>query len=217
LSIDSAQFAAAKRPPEDDRHARILQAAERAFVRYGFHAATMLQVADEAGMSAGNLYRYFPSKEAIVEGLCGRDQAERAANFATLAQSPRVFEALANGLRQHLLTKPPEKARMILEVWAEGSRNPRIARTGREIDQNVCSGLVQVFERAKANGEAAASLDSDFACRLMFTLVGGLFKRLAHEPDFDVETESAMALGVLRALLDGAIGPWKPHDFEGPK
>ena len=42
---------------------------ERAFVRYGFHAATMQNVADEAGMSAGNLYRYFPSKEAIVEGL----------------------------------------------------------------------------------------------------------------------------------------------------
>ena len=29
----------------------------------------MQHVAEEAGMSAGNLYRYFPSKEAIVEGL----------------------------------------------------------------------------------------------------------------------------------------------------
>ena len=89
--------------------------------------------------------------------------------------------------------------------------------TGREIDATVCSGLVQVFEKAKANGEAIPSLDSEFACRLIFTLVGGLFKRLAQELNFDVEKESAMALGVLRALLDGAIRPWTSKNSQGPK
>ena len=57
-------------------------------MRYGFHAATMTQVADEAGMSAGNLYRYFPSKEAIVEGLCLNDQVQRSEAFASLASAP---------------------------------------------------------------------------------------------------------------------------------
>ena len=63
---------AGRRTADPERRERILEAAERAFVRHGFHAATMQHVADEAGMSAGNLYRYFPSKEAIVEGLCAR-------------------------------------------------------------------------------------------------------------------------------------------------
>jgi TetR/AcrR family transcriptional repressor of uid operon len=52
-----AELAPARRMPEEERRAHILAAAERAFVRYGFHAAAMTQVADEAGMSAGNLYR----------------------------------------------------------------------------------------------------------------------------------------------------------------
>ena len=39
------------------------EAAERAFVRNGFHATTMQHVADEVGMSAGNLYRYFPPRK----------------------------------------------------------------------------------------------------------------------------------------------------------
>ena len=55
-------------PPEAepvmDRRARILDAAERCFVRSGFHRTTMQDVAAEAGMSPGNLYRYFASKEA---------------------------------------------------------------------------------------------------------------------------------------------------------
>ena len=101
---------AVKRAPERDRRQEILAAAERAFVRHGFHAATMLHVAEEAGMSAGNLYRYFPGKEALVEGLCTMDSEERAANFAMLARSPKVFDAIAFGLRQHLLAKPPRKS-----------------------------------------------------------------------------------------------------------
>ncbi len=198
---------AGKRSPERDRRTEILAAAERAFVRNGFHAATMNHVAEEAGMSAGNLYRYFSSKESMVEGLCMLDQEDRAANFAALMSSPKVFDAIAMGLKHHLLAKPQAKACMILEIWAEGGRNPRIAAMGRGLDADVRKGLAQVFEAAKANGEAAPGLDSNFAARVVHTLVGGLFKRLAHEPDFNVETETAMTLGVLRALFDGALRP----------
>ena len=41
----------------------------------------------------------------------------------------------------------------------------------------------------------------------MTSLVAGLFKRKAIEPDFDVEAESAMTLGVFRALFAGALSP----------
>lgn len=212
MSLD--QINAAKRAPERDRRAEILAAAERAFVRNGFHGASMALVADEAGMSAGNLYRYFPSKEAMVEGLCMLDQEERVASFAALANAPSVFEAMAHGLRQHLLCKPPEKAAMILEVWAEGARNPRIAEMGRAIDADVTAGLTKVFEAAKTTGEAHATLDPAFAARVVYTLVSGLFRRIAHESAFDVEAEAAMMLGVVRALFDGAIRPVRPAPID---
>ena len=198
---------AVKRAPERDRRKEILAAAERAFVRHGFHAATMGHVAEEAGMSAGNLYRYFPGKEALVEGLCTMDSDERAANFALLARSPKVFDSIAYSIRQHLLAKPPAKARMVLEIWSEVARNERMATVGREVDADIKAGLASVFEAAKATGQAAATLDATFASRVMFTLVGGLFKRLAHEANFDVEAETAMVLGVLKALFDGSLRP----------
>src|ERR1700687_2296542 len=86
-----------------DRRSRILEAAERAFVRHGFHAATMQHVAAEAAMSPGNLYRYLRSKEAIVEGLCGRDQRERASAFAAFAEAGSITSAMALGMRKNLL------------------------------------------------------------------------------------------------------------------
>src|SRR5271157_6320081 len=98
--MSSTALPAARRTA-DERRERILEAAKQAFAAHGFHAATMQDVAQAAGMSAGNLYRTFPSKEAIVEGLCARDQQERAANFAKVAEVESVMAAFAAGLRKH--------------------------------------------------------------------------------------------------------------------
>jgi len=202
-----AEFVPARRLSEDERRAHILAAAERAFVRYGFHAAAMTQVADEAGMSAGNLYRYFPSKEAIVEGLCLADQVERSEAFAALSAAPDLKAAMRAALRDHVLRKPREKARMIVEIWAESGRNPRVAEFTRRLDHDVMEGMTELVELAKAKGVVAETVDARFASRVLFTLVVGLFRRVALEPDFDFETESAMALGVLGALFAGRLTP----------
>ena len=202
-----ADLASHRRLPEDERRAHILSAAERAFVRYGFHAATMSQVAEEAGMSAGNLYRYFPSKEAIVEGLCLSDQSERSRSFAALADADDLKAAMRRQLSELVLRAPREKAQMIVEIWSEAGRNPRVAEMTRQLDRDVMEGMVELVELAKARGAAAASLDARFAARLLFTLVGGLFKRIALEPRFDVVAEGAMALGVFEALFAGELSP----------
>jgi TetR/AcrR family transcriptional repressor of uid operon len=205
-----------RRIADPERRDRILAAAERAFVRHGFHATTMQHVADEIGMSAGNLYRYFPSKEAIVEGLCAVDQAERARGFAELmADNRNILEAICSGLRKHVLAKPPAKARMIVEIWAEAGRNPRVAEITRTIDADVMEGLERLMDAAKAGGSASPRLDSRLGARFFFTFVAGLFKRMAIEPDFDASVESAMAVGVLKALFAGALSPDPAAPGEG--
>jgi AcrR family transcriptional regulator len=169
----------------------------------------MQHVADEAGMSAGNLYRYFASKEAIVEGLCAVDQAERAEIFALMTEGVDIGAAMAAALREHLLTRPPEKARMIVEIWAEAGRNPRVGALTRAIDEEVLAGIERLIDVAKASGSAAPSLDTRFAAGVVFTLVAGLFKRLALEPAFDAKVEAAMAIGVFHAVFAGAVSPAK--------
>lgn len=190
----------------DERRERILEAAERAFAAHGFHAATMQHVAEAAGMSAGNLYRTFPSKEAIVEGLCALDQAEGARAFADLLAADRdIVKAVCAGLREHVFGKPREKVRMIVEIWAEAGRNPRVAEMTRSTDAQVLAGLERLFEAAKAAGAASPVLDPRIAARFVLTFVAGLFRRMATESDFDREAETAMAIGVLKALFAGAL------------
>jgi TetR/AcrR family transcriptional repressor of uid operon len=197
-----------RRPADSERRQRILEGSERAFVRDGFHATTMQHIAEELGMSAGNLYRTFPSKEAIVEGLCELDQVEMAQAFAELmVDNLHIAEAMRCGLRKHVLAKPPAKARLLIEIWAEAGRNPRVAQLTRAIDAEVRARVEGLMDAAKAAGVASSDLDSRFGARFFVTFVAGLFKRIALEDDFDLEAEAPMAIGGLKALLAGALCP----------
>lgn len=53
---------------EEVQH-RIEDAALETFARRGYAAATMAEIAREAGISTGNVYRYYPSKEALFRVL----------------------------------------------------------------------------------------------------------------------------------------------------
>jgi AcrR family transcriptional regulator len=192
---------------DSDRRAHILEAAERAFLRAGFHASSMQDVAAEARMSPGNLYRYFRSKEAIVAGLCARDQEELATNVQTLLSCGNPLAGIEMLLRQHLLEEPRERFQMIVEIWAEATRKPEIANLCSGIDGHVRGGLAQVIEAAKRLGLAPADVDTNFVVRTMMTIVIGLFKRRAHEADFDGDAELALALAVIKAAIEGRIRP----------
>jgi len=45
---------------------KILDAAEQRFAHYGYGKTTMAEIARDAGMSVGNLYRFFKNKDAIA-------------------------------------------------------------------------------------------------------------------------------------------------------
>jgi AcrR family transcriptional regulator len=67
--------AQAKTKPDDTR-ARIMETAEALFRRLGFAKTAVADIAGELGMSPANVYRFFPSKNAIVEAICQRCLSE---------------------------------------------------------------------------------------------------------------------------------------------
>lgn len=195
------------RPPAGaaERRNLILDAAERCFVRTGFHRTTMQDVAAEAGMSAGNLYRYFPSKEAIVSGLSERDRDELAADFERISTAQDFLVAFAAMGRKHLIEEPREKAILVMEIWSEATRNPQISNQCGDFEHQARAHMVKVFAQAQRTGAIAASIDVDMAVRMMLTYADGLFKRRALEPEFDGERELSIALALFQAIFAGAV------------
>jgi TetR/AcrR family transcriptional regulator, repressor of fatR-cypB operon len=74
----------------------ILDAALRCFVERGFHGTSMPDIAERAGIAAGTIYHYFPSKEALVNTLFRTWKAEIAQRvFAAFPQHAPPREQFA--------------------------------------------------------------------------------------------------------------------------
>jgi AcrR family transcriptional regulator len=56
----------------------ILEAAVKRFSEYGYNKTTMAEIAEDAGMSAANIYRYYKSKEEIAAACTKNCMCEKA-------------------------------------------------------------------------------------------------------------------------------------------
>jgi AcrR family transcriptional regulator len=90
---------------QTDPRLKILAEAERLFRHYGYSKTTMADIADACQMSPANLYRFFESKSALVEAICGQitSEAERRLLEIVRADEPaaRRLERLIVHIHQH--------------------------------------------------------------------------------------------------------------------
>ncbi len=206
--IDKSTGVVAGKLPAD-RHGHILDAAQQCFVRAGFHRTTMQDVALEAGMSPGNLYRYFPSKDAIVEGLCARDRAQVSADFANLAELGADLDLFESFGRRHLADEPRSRAILALEIWSEATRNPHLAKALHLFETEIHQHLVGFMRYAQRAGHVPATLDPVPVAQVMIMLVDGFIRRRATDEAFDGEAGAAQLFATLRGLMAGT-GPLIP-------
>lgn len=153
------------------RQDEIILAARRCFRRQGFHAASMARLAAEANLSVGQIYRYFTNKEAIIEEIVRRIIDARLAHMeetASVANLPRLLASRA--------LHAEEDDALMLEVAAEATRNPVVARMLVDADERM-------FSQACLNVKKAHPTLSDERIRasvemLAVLIEGTSFRRL---------------------------------------
>jgi AcrR family transcriptional regulator len=99
------------RTKPDDTRARIMDTAEALFRRLGYAKTAVADIAGELKMSPANVYRFFPSKNAIIEAICQRCLGEledrawgvaRSRGSAAERLERLVLEILAYHRENHL-------------------------------------------------------------------------------------------------------------------
>jgi TetR/AcrR family transcriptional regulator, repressor for uid operon len=184
-----------------DRRSEILEAAQRCFVRSGFHQASMQEICAEAAMSPGGLYRYFPSKEAIIAGIAERDRADAAQQFAAVDRAPDFFEGLAALARQHLVERSAEEVALCAEIMAESRRNADVARIYQGVEADVRARIAGMLRQAAERGDIARNVDIDGAVSVLMAIADGLSWRRAVDPSFAPETVLPIVLDLVHHML----------------
>lgn len=147
----------------------------------------MQDICKQARVSAGALYGYFDSKEALIAGISERDRAEFAERFAALAEASDLMSALGGLAKRYFAEEPAHKRLMCVEIGVESTRNPRVGEIYRSVDGFVLSSFEALFQRLKAQGRIDPFLDIATLARVVVTIGDGMFWRRAVDPAFDVD------------------------------
>jgi AcrR family transcriptional regulator len=123
----------------EKRRSQIITEALRLFATKGFYTTTIPDIARSLGMSAGNLYNYFKSKELLAQEIIRHISAHLGA---------RIREVNESDLSSR------EKIRKIVEVYFETARKEpemidfflRVYLSNREVFKEGCEGMICVSE-----------------------------------------------------------------------
>jgi AcrR family transcriptional regulator len=115
----------------------LIEATARLLVREGFDKASTNRIAQEAGVSVGSLYQYYPSKEALVAAVIDRHNQElmevvRAAlaEVAALPVEKAVRKLVAVAIDAHRIA--PKLHRVLAEQIPRTGRLEKAATFNRE-------------------------------------------------------------------------------------
>lgn len=197
------------RKPTRDRSAhcqaqseRILAAAQQCFTERGFHGASMAQIAETAGVSAGLIYRYFASKSELIHDIVLRQVELLEEEIRSLKSSPLNAEFLANHFVDHLEGKDlscmggnnaPTCLRLVepalvLEIIAESNRDAMIADALQTLHMRLDAIVKDWMLRPREEGGFGIP-EAEIEMRAMsfHALFDGLKMRWARAPKPDPE------------------------------
>jgi len=190
------------------------------FSQKGFDGASMQDLARAAGMSAGNFYRYFPSKNAIVEAMVAYDLADIERDFSAVMASPDPVAALRAGIAQRLDMHDPEDGALWAEIEAAAARRPEIAAISGRLQDLVTSHLIRVFARISGVTEAEAAQRYGAHADLFMILIKGTVIRScgrgAGAPRAPSPDLKALVLRMTDALIDEIAGAAPPARTGSP-
>jgi TetR/AcrR family transcriptional repressor of uid operon len=180
---------------------RILDAALSEFRRSGFRGAGIAAICKAAGVSAGNLYHYFAGKEEIVAAIVERDRAAIQGEIGRLLAASDPLAALTTAL---LADDRPEEAGpdpvMTLEIYAEATRNPAVARIVRDSELQARGEAVALLAALRDRGVVSPKADLASAAALLMALVDGLMIRRMTDPTANIQALAPMLRAVLATL-----------------
>jgi TetR/AcrR family transcriptional regulator, repressor for uid operon len=158
-----------------DRRSQILEAALVCFGKRGFHQTSMHDISAEAGISVGLIYRYFENKEAVISAMADRHKKEIGEVLERAGQAPTLLESLEILFTAHCCENEPRLvSAFVVDLYAEASRNPRVADLVRDVLNTAMDGVTELISRAPEAQNTRHGLTPIEVAELIFAAARGM-------------------------------------------
>ena len=186
---------------------RILDGAHRAMLDGGYRGTTMPEIAAEAGVSVGLLYRYFSSKEELYLAMCeGVTQAQLDELAVELSRISDPRERLSNAVGIFVDSLEAERWGAIITTgWAEADINPDLRDLLRRRCDQIRAFAAMYLREGVARGEVDADADVEELSLAVTMLMDGVVAHQAEMGDrFDPDLVRRSVIGLIERILGPA-------------
>lgn len=188
-----------KKKVEDDKRSRLLDAALDLFETRGFDAVAVPEIAAKAGVAVGTVYRYFETKEALVNALYRHWKG--AYNDLVLAPAPQGLKPrdlfTHYWHRMTLFARSHPRAMRFMDLHHHAAYLDDESRT---LSKNYARVAEEFVRHARAQG-AIRDLDPIMVVALMWGAAAGLTKFAgAGALEFDAAMAAQMEDALWRAI-----------------
>lgn len=174
---------------------QLLAAAERLFIRDGYHATTLEAVAEQAGYTKGAVYSAFESKAdlflAVFDGVVDRRLREIAALFE---RNPTPGSKLAALASRPIDERNQASFLLALEFWLYARGEPELLRRFAEHYGRLRAGIAELTAPAPAR---AGGLDAHEWATVTLALTNGISLERMIDPAGVPADLMARALGLI--------------------
>src|SRR5437870_2318899 len=159
-----------------DRPTQILDAAVACFAKRGFHQASMHDIIAEAVISFSLICQYFQNNVAVISSMADRhkkqiqDILERSLQALSLRQSLEALFTAHCGEAE-----PQVTAACVVDLFAEASRNERMAELVRDVCETSMSGVTDLIARSPEG--KGSDLSPRQMAEIMFAVNDGMLLR----------------------------------------
>lgn len=185
---------------------RIIDAARRLFGSKGFYATTTAELASEASVSVGQIYRLFMAKDDIILAIVEDNVRGRVAKMHAIFDAVEGSElAMFDALKAitELSLRDPGRG-LSFEILAKACRNPSVAERLEPLSEFYRDGIRRLAALARPDVSAA---DLDAYVDIMMACFIGFGHQASDSPSIDVDTKSHNAA----CLMMRALGLAQPH------
>ena len=200
----------------EQRRQQILDAAAVCFARTGFHPTTMQDICREADLSPGAVYRYFPSKESIIQAMCdhgGTSNRGKDMQFidSALEQGSTLdsLNFLIDAFFVELDTVHSQTDCILrVELIAEAPRNEHVRQWLTRDLMAIRGRFAQLIASGQTAGHVDPDLEPESVSQVMVALFHGFITQKLIDPEMDVHDYAR----VMRSMFGGRFwrGPTAP-------
>jgi len=161
------------------RKQTILAAAKHVFARKGCAQATMQDVANQAGLSVGAIYTYYPGKDDLMKAVfedIGESTRGLFNKAGEGADSPaEMLRATGRVLRERFQDpSTKDETVLVLEAILADAREESSAGSGRQLRQAYLLLTEWLFEQAQETGALDPDMDTEALAQLFVSLMVGI-------------------------------------------